>query len=150
MPVSLNRTRAIGRCDGPIWIDLNLRLLLDTHVLLWWLNGDHSLSPAARAAIAMPTALVFVSAASALEITMKAAYGQLDAPDASRRLATAMGAQGFRALEVNFGHALRAGGFPLLTHDVFDRLLAAQALTEKLTIVSDDTVFTDLGAPRLW
>jgi PIN domain nuclease of toxin-antitoxin system len=140
----------IGRLSDTIWIERILRLLLDTHVLLWWLNGDETLSPAARAAIADGDAVVFVSAASALEITMKAAYGQLDAPDASRRLAIAMGAQGFRALEVNFGHALRAGGFPLVTHDVFDRLLAAQALTEKLTIVSDDTVFTDLGAPRLW
>jgi PIN domain nuclease of toxin-antitoxin system len=108
------------------------------------------LSLPAKAVIARPDTVVFVSAASAMEIATKATFGQLEAPEASRRLAAAIGAQGFRALGIDFGHALRAGGLPQLTHDVFDRMLTAQALTENLSIVSDHPIFSQLGVDRIW
>jgi PIN domain nuclease of toxin-antitoxin system len=111
-----------------------VRLLLDTHVLLWWLADDPSLPAAARGAIADEPE-VFVSAASAWEIAIKRALGKLDAPD---DLEGAVGASGFLQLPVKFDHAATAGVLPRHHEDPFDRMLVAQARCESLTLVTAD------------
>jgi len=112
-----------------------VRLLLDTHVLLWALTDDPSLSAAARAAIVDGRNRVVVSAVSAWEITIKRSLGKLRAP---ADLAKEVAAHRFTPLAVSLEHALAVGALPDLHRDPFDRLLVAQAGVEDLTIVTRD------------
>jgi PIN domain nuclease of toxin-antitoxin system len=120
-------------------------LLLDTHVLLWWLDGSH-LSEAVAARIADPSELVLVSAASIWEAAIKAALGKLDTPES---LATAVGAEGFEPLPITFHHAGQAGALPPHHRDPFDRMLIAQAQIEGLTLVTHDPAFDPYGLDLL-
>jgi PIN domain nuclease of toxin-antitoxin system len=128
-----------------------MRVLLDTHVLLWWLSGDGALSAAARSAIADENNETFVSAASAWEISIKYRQGKLPA---AARLATdlsgTIGSHGFPALAITIDHGDRAGALPLHHKDPFDRMLIAQALIESLTLISNERLFDRYGVARLW
>ncbi len=115
-----------------------MRLLLDTHVLLWWLAADRSLAREARRTLASPESAVFVSAASAWEISIKKSLGKLEAPD---DLVDQLDRHRFQALAVSIAHALAAGALPRLHDDPFDRMLIAQARLEGLTIVTRDPRF---------
>ncbi len=123
-----------------------MRLLLDTHVLLWWLANDPCLGAEARAAIADPDAEVMVSAASAWEIAIKKALGRLDAPD---DLETQLTRHRFAPLPVAVRHALLAGALPRHHDDPFDRMLVAQAQIEGLTIVTRDERLEPYAVARL-
>lgn len=128
-----------------------MRLLLDTHALLWWLDGDARLSKRARAAIGDPRTTCLVSAASAWEITTKARLGKL--PGAREVAADVVGclrAQLFTPLDITMGHAQRAGSLPGAHRDPFDRMLIAQAQAENLPLVSNDEVFDGFGVVRIW
>lgn len=128
-----------------------MRLLLDTHTLIWWLVGDNSLSSAARSAIAEPANDVFVSAASAWEIATKYRIGKL--PRAERLAADVAGivaAQGFNGLSISIRHAQIAGSLPQIHKDPFDRMLIAQAIVADMTIVSNEELFGAYGVARLW
>ena len=128
-----------------------MRLLLDTHALLWWLDGDRRLSPRARRAIGNAANLVLVSAASAWEITTKSRLGKLPgAADVAADVAGCVSAQGFTALDISILHAQRAGHLPGDHRDPFDRMLIAQAQLEDLPVVSDDAVFDGYGVMRFW
>jgi PIN domain nuclease of toxin-antitoxin system len=128
-----------------------VRLLLDTHTLLWWLDGDRRLSRKARALVGDEDNLVLVSAASAWEITAKARLGKLPgALDVAADVAGCVASQGFTALDITILHAQRAGRLPGEHRDPFDRMLAAQAQLEDLPIVSDDEVFDGYGVNRVW
>jgi len=128
-----------------------VRLLLDTHTLLWWLDGDRRLSRRARAAIEDPSTVVLVSAASAWEITTKARIGKLPgALEGAADVAAHVTAQAFTALDITVLHAQRAGRLPGEHRDPFDRMLAAQAQLEDLPVVSNDEVFDSYGVNRLW
>ncbi len=116
-----------------------MRLLLDTHVLLWCLM-DSSLSQYTRDAIADPANEVAVSAASAWEISIKKALNKLSAPD---DLESQIQASGFVALPIQISHAWAAGALPRHHDDPFDRLLIAQAGIEGFTIVTRDNRFAD-------
>ena len=118
-----------------------MRLLLDTHALLWWL-ADEGLSTQARDAIAEPANLVAVSAASAWEISIKKTLGKLTAPD---DLEQQLQAGGFVPLPINIAHVIAAGQISRYHDDPFDRMLIAQALAEDLTIVTRDKRFGDYG-----
>lgn len=128
-----------------------MRVLLDTHTFLWWLDGDRRLSRKARAAIDTPSTIVLVSAASAWEITTKARIGKLPgALEVAADVAAHVNAQAFTALDITLLHAQRAGRLPGGHRDPFDRMLAAQAQLEDLPIVSNDEIFDSYGVNRLW
>jgi PIN domain nuclease of toxin-antitoxin system len=128
-----------------------VRLLLDTHTFLWWLDGDRRLARKARALVSDERNVVFVSAASAWEISTKARLGKLPgALDVAADVAGCLANQGFVSLDITVSHAQKAGGLPGEHRDPFDRMLIAQAQLEDLPIVSDDRVFDDYGVNRIW
>ena len=128
-----------------------MRLLLDTHTLLWWLAGDASLSATAKAAIADDGNQVFVSAASTWEIATKHRIGKLPGVAAIvGNLDTAIAEQGFTGLAVSLRHGQQAGALPGPHRDPFDRMLIAQAIAEAMVLVSNERVFDDYGAGRMW
>ncbi len=114
-----------------------MRLLLDIHPFLWWM-ADRDLASDARAAIADPTNDVFVSAATAWEISIKRALGKLRAPD---DLTAQLETNAFKPLPISVDHAIAAGSLPRHHDDPFDRMLIAQALLEQLTVVTRDPRF---------
>lgn len=128
-----------------------MRLLLDTHALLWWLDGDRRLSRRARTAIADQHNTIFVSAASAWEITTKARLGKLPGAVAvAADVAGAVASQGFSPLDITLVHAQRAGRLPGDHRDPFDRMLIAQSQIEDLAVVTDDDVFDTYRVERWW
>jgi PIN domain nuclease of toxin-antitoxin system len=128
-----------------------MRLLLDTHALLWWLDGDRRLSMKARRAIANESNAILVSAASAWEITTKARLGKLPgASDVAADVAACVAAQGFISLDITLLHAQRAGSLSGTHRDPFDRMLVAQSQIEDVALVTDDDAFDALDVRRLW
>ena len=128
-----------------------MRVLLDTHALLWALMEPERLSTTAREIIADPSTVLMVSSASAWEIATKHRLGRLDAADAV--------VHGFRAhldrlgaeeLAIRTDHAILAGSLQGPHRDPFDRMLAAQSLIEAVPVVTGDRGIADLGAPTLW
>ncbi len=128
-----------------------MRLLLDTHVFIWWIAGDTALSRAARAAIRDEDNEVYVSAASAWEITTKHRIGKLpDVAALAADVASAVASQGFAELPITVRHSQAAGSLPGPHKDPFDRMLIAQAALENMVLVSREAVFDTYGARRLW
>ena len=128
-----------------------MRLLLDTHALLWWLDGDRRLSLKVRRAIGNDSHAILVSAASAWEITTKARLGKLPgAIDVAADVAGCIASQGFSALDITVLHAQRAGGLAGEHRDPFDRMLIAQGQLEDVAIISNDEVFDRYGVRRFW
>jgi PIN domain nuclease of toxin-antitoxin system len=128
-----------------------MRLLLDTHALLWWWNDDAQLTAAVRSAIADENNSVFVSAASAWEIATKQRIGKLPTWSMpSGGFDALLAADGFQPLPVAAAHAWHAGALPWAHRDPFDRVLAAQALLERMTLVSRDPVFAEMAVSTLW
>ena len=128
-----------------------MQLLLDTHAFLWWLSGDDQLSAAARSAIADEGNGIFISAASAWEITTKHRIGKL--PGVAAIVADLEGAivdQGFIGLPISLRHGQVAGALPGTHRDPFDRMLIAQAMLENLVLVSNEQPFDAYGVGRLW
>jgi PIN domain nuclease of toxin-antitoxin system len=127
-----------------------MRLLLDTHVFVWWLDDAPRLSRRLRALIANTQNEVFVSAVSAFEITTKFRLGKLPAAAAFvHDLANLVERSGFRDLPLTTIHATRAGLFPNPHADPFDRLLAAQALIEQLPVASVDVALDSFMVERI-
>jgi PIN domain nuclease of toxin-antitoxin system len=120
-----------------------VRLLLDTHVLLWWLAGDRKLGKSAREVIANPNNDVLVSSASLWEAAIKAALGRLEIE--LDNLEAAILRNGFQPLPIGFRHAITAGRLPAVHRDPFDRMLIAQASVEELRVISHDRVFVRYG-----
>ena len=123
-----------------------MNLLLDTHILLWWLADDPGLSEKQRSAIADPANVVYVSAASAWEIAIKKALGKLIAPN---DLGAALIASELEQLPITVTHAEAVGDLPLHHRDPFDRMLIAQAGVEDLTVVTGDPIFAQYEVRRL-
>jgi PIN domain nuclease of toxin-antitoxin system len=128
-----------------------MRLLLDTHALLWWATNDAALPSPSRRRISEARSEVLVSAASAWEIATKTRLGRL--PSALQLVDDFEGflvRQDFEALAITVDHGLRAGLLPGYHKDPFDRMLIAQAQAENLAIISNDQVFDQYGVRRLW
>ena len=117
-----------------------MRVLLDTHILLWWLADDPRLPETVAELIANRDTDVFVSAATAWEISIKQAAGRLEAPD---DFLDAVAANEFVTLAISAEHAMAAGRLPPRHADPFDRVLIAQAQIETLTLVSLDSRFSE-------
>ncbi len=113
-----------------------MNLLIDTHILLWWLADDAALPSEVRTALGDPDNLVFVSTASVWEIAIKKQLGKIVLPDDYTR---ELEEEGFRELPILFRHIEELEGLPLLHRDPFDRLLIAQAKSEKLAFVTTDS-----------
>jgi PIN domain nuclease of toxin-antitoxin system len=128
-----------------------VRLLLDTHALLWWLAGDAALSEPAQAAIGDAKNEVFVSAATTWEIATKYRIGKLPGvASIFGELDGAIADQGFIELPISFRHGQIAGALPGPHRDPFDRMLMAQAMLENLVLVSNEAAFDVYGVARLW
>ena len=128
-----------------------MKLLLDTHALLWWFADDVRLSAVARSMIASADIEIWVSAASAWEISTKARIGKLSGVD--RLLAefdSLLMLAGFKHLTITHRHAILAGGFKAQHRDPFDRMLAAQAMTEQAILLSNDSELTAFGVVLAW
>ncbi len=123
------------------------RLLLDTHVLLWWLAGDRKLKAHIRALLAAPENLVFVGAATIWELRIKEALKKIDLPSDFEAV---LDAESFEQLSVTAAHAHALRGLPLHHRDPFDRMLVAQATLEALTIVSHDDELRAYGVPLVF
>ena len=127
-----------------------MRVLLDTHAFLWGIADDPRLSQPARRAIADATER-FLSLASCWEIAIKVSRGRLTLPKAIERFVPEqLGLNEFQILPVDLDDVARVATLPLHHRDPFDRLLAAQALSEELTLVSADPVFRKYGVKRVW
>ncbi|MBB3862439.1 PIN domain nuclease of toxin-antitoxin system [Novosphingobium hassiacum] len=128
-----------------------MKLLLDTHALIWWLAGDAALGRAARDAIANEANSVAVSAASAMEVATKFRIGKLpDAALLAQNFEAIVAAQGFEELAINVRHARLAGEMNIAHKDPFDRLLIAQAQAEDMVLVSNEALFDGFAVKRLW
>ncbi len=123
-----------------------MNLLVDTHVLLWWLDDPAQLSEAAGAAIRDGANVVFVSAATVWEIVIKKSLGKLDAPE---NLDEVLRACRFTPLPVKVAHALAVQSLPMHHRDPFDRMLVAQARTEGMTVVTRDPKLLQYGVPNI-
>jgi PIN domain nuclease of toxin-antitoxin system len=128
-----------------------VRVLLDTHAFLWWVDGGERLSTRARRAIANPGNECLLSLASAWEMAIKVSLGKLELPGTPERfLSDQLAANRFRLLALDLRHVSGVASLPFHHRDPFDRLLAAQALAERIPIVSADPVFRRYGVRRLW
>lgn len=128
-----------------------MRLLVDTHVLIWWLLDEPRLSARARNLLATPDAEVFVSSASAMEIATKHRLGKL--PGVTALVADFPGvlvAARMIELPITIQHAIAVGSMRDTHADPFDRILAAQARIERLTLVTSDAALSRLVPDAFW
>ena len=128
-----------------------MRLLLDTHCFLWWLEEPERLAPAAYAAIKDGRNVIHVSAGSAWEIAIKHALGKLRLPAPPQEyVPSRLAEEAMTGLAIETRHALHAGALPMLHHDPFDRLLVAQAQLEGLVLVTADSRVAIYDVEILW
>lgn len=113
-----------------------MKYLLDTHILLQWLNNDRTLSHKISEIIANPDNIIFVSSVNTWEITIKKSLGKLEAPNDIEK---AIEANEFQKLPITIEHSTYIANLPLYHKDPFDRLLIAQAIVERLTLLTCDT-----------
>jgi len=123
-----------------------MRLLLDTHILLWWMMADRRLSKALVASLAAPENDIAVSAASIWEITIKRTLGRIEVD--LEELLPSIASDGFSELPVRFAHALKVATLPRKHDDPFDRILIAQSITEgRRLVTTDDWILAYSGIP---
>ena len=124
-----------------------MRLLVDTHVLLWWRGDSPQLSPLARREIADPKNEVCVSVATLWEIVLKRSAGRLNFPD---ELEQVLREESFTLMPIGFQHLRTTERLPFLHKDPFDRMMIAQALAEGIPIATGDRVFAAYGVQVVW
>lgn len=127
-----------------------MRVLIDTHVLIWWLDGGNRLSGQVRNVFRDRDSTILVSAATAWEIAIKSAAGKMDAGPLIDGFENEIEQEGFVELPILARHAVRAGLLSGPNKDPFDRMLAAQALTENVPLISRDTHFDSYAVRRIW
>lgn len=128
-----------------------MKLLLDTHALIWWLADDALLGKEAKRAIMDEDNDVLVSAASAMEVATKHRLGKLpQAAELARRFEEIVAEEGFDGLPISVRHAAFAGRLEIAHKDPFDRFLIAQATLETAALVSNEQAFDTFGIMRVW
>lgn len=129
-----------------------MRILLDTHAFIWWMNGDDDrLGASAADAIRDRENTVLLSAASGWEIATKHRLGRL--PEAAHIVAdlpAALEAAGIDVLRISLEHGLEAGSLPGPHRDPFDRMLIAQSRLERIPVVTTDPIFESYRVPVIW
>ena len=128
-----------------------MRVLLDTHAFLWWIADSRRLSTAAYDSIFEIENVILVSAATAWEVATKYRLGKLPEAEATTYdIVSTIANQGFSELPITVEHGDRAGSLPGHHRDPFDRMLIAQAITDDLVLISNETLFDQYGVRRLW
>lgn len=127
-----------------------MKLLLDTHALIWWDSEPRRLSPSATAALQDPANDIQLSVVCVWEIVIKAQLGKLSLRLPLENIVADQLANGLNILHVRLEHALAVNQLPAVHKDPFDWLLIAQAQVERATLVSADPVFADYAIPLLW
>lgn len=128
-----------------------MKVLLDTHALIWFVAGDEQLPVAVRRVVEDERNAVHVSAVSAMEITTKFRLGKLPSAGAlAIDFARVVEECGFLPLPITIAQAQRAAAMEIPHKDPFDRLLIAQAIAEDMLLVSNEAVFDGYGVSRLW
>jgi len=127
-----------------------VKYLLDSHVLLWWLQNDPALSSKALRAISSADNEIFISAVTAWELAIKNHSGKLEIHKLLDGLESKLTEEGFFTITISMRHALRAGALPSHHRDPFDRMLIAQAQVEDLSLISNDSMFDQYGVRRIW
>jgi PIN domain nuclease of toxin-antitoxin system len=128
-----------------------MKLLFDTHALIWWFEGSVKFSPKARDVIDEGGGTLLVSVVSAFEMTTKHRLGKLNqVTELLDHLPNYLDRQGFEILPLSLAHAELGGKLPFDHRDPFDRLLIAQAQIEQAILVSNETLFDSFGVRRLW
>ena len=128
-----------------------MRVLVDTHVFLWWVEGNRALPAKAHEALSDQDNECLLSLVSVWELAIKAGLGKLKlALPVQRYVVEHVTANGFRILDIRMEHVGRVESLDPHHGDPFDRLLIAQALEEKLPVVTADPVFRKYGVKRIW
>ena len=127
-----------------------MRHLLDTHALIWFINGDVELSAKARNAIESEGAENFVSIASLWEMAIKISLERLDLKSTFKEVGEHMTNNNFKILPISFEDILKISGLPFHHRDPFDRMIIAQSLTNNLIIISKDKLFDDYPVDLIW
>ncbi len=127
-----------------------METLLDTHALVWWFEGAPTLSGQAHKILTNADNLIYVSAVVGWELAIKVNLGKFLYPELVRDLTDLLQQQGWVELPITIEHASRAGLLPLHHRDPFDRMLAAQAQSLKMPILSADRALDEYDVRRLW
>ena len=128
-----------------------MNLLLDTHSFLWFISGSDRLSQAGRSLIEDESNVVYLSTASLWEIAIKTGLGKLTLSEPFATLIPEqLGLNKIELLNISVDHASRVVSLPLHHRDPFDRMLAAQALTEEIPVLSNDQLLDVYGVKRVW
>lgn len=128
-----------------------MRLLLDTHAFLWWISDDERLTRRARRVISDESNDVFVSVVSAWEIVVKASLGRLELrKPASKLIPEQVEKNAFGVLPLHLSHTLVVENLPAHHRDPFDRLLVGQAFSEKIPIVTGDSLVAQYPIRAIW
>lgn len=128
-----------------------MRMLLDTHTFLWFINGDDKLTEASRLLIQNIDNEVFISVVTLWEIAIKISLGKLSLlQDFSVLIPRELNSNEFLQLPIKLKHLIQLGSLPFYHRDPFDRLLIAQSLSEQIPIISRDVIFDDYKVQRIW
>lgn len=126
-----------------------MRILIDTHVLLWHLEGDEQLSPDRRSLITDPANVIFVSIASFWEVAIKSSLGKLSLSRSISEIFAEVDSSTTSLLAIEPSHTLQVYSLPFHHKDPFDRMIVAQALVDDLYLMSNDANFVDYGVDLL-
>ena len=128
-----------------------MRLLLDTHALLWWIDDDKRLPIRVRSLLEEASNEIYVSVVNVWEMAIKGSTGKLNLPqDFSSFIANQLDMNGFNVLSVHLPHVTQVYALPDIHRDPFDRLLIAQAMVEKMPLLTNDSVVKQYGLETLW
>ncbi len=128
-----------------------MNVLLDTHAFLWWITDNDELSPRAREVITDGRNELFLSAASGWEISIKTRLGRIDFPKAPDKfLIHHLSVNGITPLSISIQHALQVLNLPDIHRDPFDRIIVAQAILEKMTILTRDAYIKRYDVSTCW
>jgi len=127
-----------------------MKYLLDTHALIWFAEADAQLSPKAKVAIELPTNSIFVSKVCLWEMAIKFSTGKLTLSRSLPEVIQLIENAGIELLSLEVPHILLVESLPYAHRDPFDRMMIAQALSERMTLVSNEVIFDQYGVARLW